>query len=90
MLESHAYMPFYYVQKTPKAPSGKRKTRNEFLSDEAWTNRTHEELFFKNVGESKVETELRVYYAWKRVIAEGNAEKGPEFGENDIRDFVIT
>lgn len=71
--------------------NAKRKARNEELdSDEAWMSRPNDELFFRTAGESKAETELRVYYAWKRMMIEGLAGKGVAYGENDIRDFVIT
>jgi len=53
-------------------------------------NRPNDELFFRTAGESKAETELRVYYAWKRMMMEGLAGKGVAYGEHDIRDFVIT
>lgn len=91
------------TSKTPKSRHGSRSrsksrlSEREALSDIAWTNRTDEELFFKpdddsgvGAGETKVEMELRVYYAWKRIIERGNDEKGPVFGDGDVRDFVIT
>lgn len=46
----------------------------------------NEELFFKTPGESKLEADMRVYYAWKRFMVNGNGANL----EGEIRDFVIT
>lgn len=43
----------------------------------------------KNPDETKADLELRVYYAWKRMLTQP-AGKGLAFTENAIRDFVIT
>lgn len=67
---------------------GRKSTRaNEVIeTEEEWMARPDDELFFKNPGESKLEADLRVYYAWKKFMVNGT----PGNLQGEIRDFVIT
>ena len=67
----------------------RRKDRLGFTKDE-WVDRPMSDLLFASPNESIPDNEVRVYYAWKRMIRDGEKGNGKHYAAGVMRDFVMT
>jgi len=81
------------TQKSSNGPEERKRTRRKdrlgFTKDE-WVDRPMSDLLFASPNEGIPDNEVRVYYAWKRMIRDGEKGNGKHYATGVMRDFVMT